>query len=121
MVVFLENDFNPYVDLQAADRAHRIGQEKVVNVFNLVTSDSIEEKIMLVQKKKVAFSETIVNTENSTLYSMGTDRLLDIFAARNAASGSEHAPTDFDALAEQICQEYESLSVDAFISGLERG
>jgi TATA-binding protein-associated factor len=121
MVVFLENDFNPFADLQAADRAHRLGQEKVVNVFNLVTRRSVEEKIMLMQKKKVAFSEAIVNTENSTLYSMGTDRLLDIFVARSAASGSDHVPADIDALAEQICQEYESLSVNTFLSDLNKG
>ena len=117
--MFLENDFNPFADLQAADRAHRIGQEKVVNVFNLVTSGSIEEKIMRMQKKKVAISEAIVNTENSTLYSMGTDRLLDIFAARSAVGASDHVPTDIDAVADQVCQEYESLTVNTFLSGLE--
>jgi hypothetical protein len=109
---------NPYTDMQAADRAHRIGQEKVLMVYNLVTVNSVEEKIMLLQKKKVAVSEAIVNTENSNLYSMGTDRMLDIFNAR-VENGCENAPLDLDALADQLCEEYGSLTVDKFLNNLE--
>jgi TATA-binding protein-associated factor len=79
-VIFLESDWNPFVDLQAMDRSHRIGQKNMVKVYRLITEDSIEEKIMAIQKAKIAMSEAIVNTENSTLYSMGTDRLLDLFS-----------------------------------------
>lgn len=78
-VIFLESDWNPFVDLQAMDRCHRIGQRHNVKVYRLITSDSIEEKIMAVQKVKRAMSDAVVNTENSTMYSMGTDRLLDLF------------------------------------------
>lgn len=45
-VIFVEHDWNPMKDLQAMDRAHRIGQRKVVNVYRLVTRDTLEEKIM---------------------------------------------------------------------------
>ncbi|ACI64555.1 predicted protein, partial [Thalassiosira pseudonana CCMP1335] len=78
-VIFLEPDWNPFVDLQAMDRAHRIGQTKTVNVYRLITTDTIEEKIMKLQQRKQTTSDAVVNTENSTMYSMGTDRLLDIF------------------------------------------
>ena len=43
-VVIYDSDWNPQADLQAQDRAHRIGQKKEVKVFRFVTQDSIEEK-----------------------------------------------------------------------------
>lgn len=46
MVIFVEHDWNPMKDLQAMDRAHRIGQKKVVNVYRLITKGTLEEKIM---------------------------------------------------------------------------
>lgn len=45
-VIFVEHDWNPSTDLQAMDRAHRIGQKKVVNVYRLITRGTVEEKIM---------------------------------------------------------------------------
>ena len=45
-VIFVEHDWNPQKDLQAMDRAHRIGQKKVVNVYRLITRNTLEEKIL---------------------------------------------------------------------------
>jgi TATA-binding protein-associated factor len=45
-VIFVEHDWNPQKDLQAMDRAHRIGQKKVVNVYRLITRATLEEKIL---------------------------------------------------------------------------
>lgn len=45
-VIFVEHDWNPMRDLQAMDRAHRLGQKKVVNVYRLITKNTLEEKIM---------------------------------------------------------------------------
>lgn len=45
-VIFVEHDWNPMKDLQAMDRAHRLGQKKVVNVYRLITRGTLEEKIM---------------------------------------------------------------------------
>lgn len=45
-MIFVEHDWNPMKDLQAMDRAHRIGQTRVVNVYRLITRDTLEEKIM---------------------------------------------------------------------------
>lgn len=45
-VVFVDHDWNPMKDLQAMDRAHRIGQKKVVNVYRLIMRGTLEEKIM---------------------------------------------------------------------------
>ena len=46
MVIFLEHDWNPMKDLQAMDRAHRIGQTRTVNVYRLILKETIEEEIM---------------------------------------------------------------------------
>jgi hypothetical protein len=45
-VIFVEHDWNPMKDLQAMDRAHRLGQKRVVNVYRLITKGTLEEKIM---------------------------------------------------------------------------
>lgn len=45
-VIFVEHDWSPMKDLQAMDRAHRIGQKKVVNVYRLITRATLEQKIM---------------------------------------------------------------------------
>lgn len=129
-VIILEPDWNPYVDLQAMDRAHRIGQTKMVNVYRLISSNTIEEKIMKLQSIKKEMSEAIVNSDNSTMYSMGTDRLLDLFdiesnevlpsseAVRDGAvefsrdgpnQGLNHIPLE---------DEYATLSTASFLSEL---
>ena len=103
------------------DRAHRIGQAKTVNVYKLVTIDSIEEKIMKLHEKKLAMSNAIVNAENSTLYSMGTDQLLDIFRFRSESSDSQakDIESNLDTLVERYEDEYASLSVGDFIKSFK--
>eukprot|EP00924_Labyrinthula_sp_SR-Ha-C_P012648 augustus_masked-scaffold_10-processed-gene-13.51-mRNA-1 protein AED:0.18 eAED:0.19 QI:0/-1/0/1/-1/1/1/0/1786 len=51
-VVFFDSDWNPTVDLQAQDRAHRIGQTREVHIFRLISTKTIEENIFLKQKQK---------------------------------------------------------------------
>jgi TATA-binding protein-associated factor len=119
-VIFLEHDWNPHTDLQAMDRAHRIGQKKTVHVYQLVTMNSIEEKTMILHEKKMAMSAAIVNTDNSSLYSMGTDRLLDIFQVRSeAASSSAEFEDTLDSLVERYEDEYQSLSVCDFVKSFK--
>lgn len=78
-VIFVEHDWNPMKDLQAMDRAHRIGQKKVVNVYRLITRKSLEEKIMGLQKFKLMTANTIVNDQNASMDTMGTEQLFDLF------------------------------------------
>ncbi|GBL97094.1 TATA-binding protein-associated factor 172, partial [Araneus ventricosus] len=82
-VIFVEHDWNPMKDLQAMDRAHRIGQKKVVNVYRLITRGTLEEKIMGLQKFKLSVANSVINQENTNLQNMGTDQLLDLFALDN--------------------------------------
>ncbi|XP_041645177.1 TATA-binding protein-associated factor 172 [Cheilinus undulatus] len=79
-VVFVEHDWNPMRDLQAMDRAHRIGQKRVVNVYRLITRGTLEEKIMGLQKFKMSIANTVISQDNSSLQSMGTDQLLNLFS-----------------------------------------
>lgn len=74
-VIFVEHDWNPMKDLQAMDRAHRIGQKKVVNVYRLITRHTLEEKIMGLQKFKLLTANTVISTENSSLETMKTDQV----------------------------------------------
>jgi TATA-binding protein-associated factor len=78
-VIFVEHDWNPMRDLQAMDRAHRIGQKKVVNVYRLITRGTLEEKIMGLQKFKLMTANTIISQDNSCIETMQTDQLLDLF------------------------------------------
>lgn len=74
-VIFVEHDWNPMKDLQAMDRAHRIGQKKVVNVYRLITRATVEERIMGLQKFKLMTANTVISTENASLETMGTDQV----------------------------------------------
>ncbi|XP_055849413.1 TATA-binding protein-associated factor 172 [Episyrphus balteatus] len=78
-VIFVEHDWNPMKDLQAMDRAHRIGQKKVVNVYRLITRKSLEEKIMGLQKFKILTANTVVSAENASMDTMATEQLFDLF------------------------------------------
>ncbi|KAH8417214.1 hypothetical protein KR222_006412, partial [Zaprionus bogoriensis] len=84
-VIFVEHDWNPMKDLQAMDRAHRIGQKKVVNVYRLITRNSLEEKIMSLQKFKILTANTVVSAENASLQTMGTSQIFDLFDGKNKA------------------------------------
>lgn len=78
-VIFVEHDWNPQKDIQAMDRAHRIGQKKVVNVYRIVTRGTLEEKILNLQRFKIDVASTVVNQQNAGLQSMQTDQILDLF------------------------------------------
>ncbi|VDO32992.1 unnamed protein product [Brugia timori] len=65
----MEHDWNPVKDLQAMDRAHRIGQKCAVNVYRLITEGSIEQKIMRLQK----FKTDTANVGSMYIYSCITE------------------------------------------------
>jgi non-specific serine/threonine protein kinase len=59
-VIILDPWWNPFAEKQAIARAHRIGQNKQVNVVRFITKDSIEEKIISLQKNKTALVDAII-------------------------------------------------------------
>jgi len=90
-VIFVEHDWNPMKDLQAMDRAHRLGQKKVVNVYRLITRATLEEKIMGLQRFKLNIATSIVTQQNSNLGSLNTDEILDLFNISSVGTGSTDA------------------------------
>lgn len=67
IVVMFDSDYNPSIDIQAIDRAHRIGQKRVLNVYRLITSKTLEEKIMGIQKFKINLANSVVNMDNASI------------------------------------------------------
>jgi SWI/SNF-related matrix-associated actin-dependent regulator of chromatin subfamily A member 5 len=59
-VIIFDSDFNPQVDLQAMDRAHRIGQTKPVTVYRLVAQHTIEEKIVERQAVRLKLESIVI-------------------------------------------------------------
>lgn len=66
-VVHFDPWWNPAVEDQATDRAHRIGQTKVVNVYRLVAENTVEEKILRLSAKKRALMENVLSVEGSPI------------------------------------------------------
>ncbi|KAG6480740.1 hypothetical protein ZIOFF_057325 [Zingiber officinale] len=60
VVILYDSDWNPQVDLQAQDRAHRIGQKKEVQVFRFCTEFAIEEKVIERAYKKLALDALVI-------------------------------------------------------------
>ncbi|MBR5134045.1 MAG: DEAD/DEAH box helicase [Clostridia bacterium] len=74
--------FDPWWNLsaqnQATDRAHRIGQERTVQVYKLIAADTIEEKILQMQERKQALADAIVHEGDGLLSKMTKDDLLSL-------------------------------------------
>jgi superfamily II DNA or RNA helicase len=66
-VFLLDPWWNPAVEAQAIDRAHRIGQTRSVFAYRLVARDTIEEKILQLQQSKRELADAIIGQENSVL------------------------------------------------------
>ncbi len=62
-VIFIDSDFNPQNDLQAAARAHRIGQEKPVKIIRLIARNTMEEVILSRSAQKLKLAEAVIENE----------------------------------------------------------
>ncbi len=69
-VIHLDPWWNPAVEMQAADRAHRIGQDKPVFIYKLIARDTVEEKMLQLQEKKRGLVEQLITTEESFFKSL---------------------------------------------------
>lgn len=65
VVIIFDPNWNPTIDLQAQDRAYRIGQLRDVHVYRLITSGTIEENIYLRQIYKTHLIQECVENENT--------------------------------------------------------
>lgn len=69
-VIHLDPWWNPAVEMQAADRAHRIGQESPVFIYKLIARDTVEEKILQLQERKRDLVEQLISAESGFFKSL---------------------------------------------------
>lgn len=72
-VFILDPWWNPAIEAQAVDRAHRIGQENRVFTYKFISKDTVEEKILALQKHKRKLAEDLITTEESFVKSLSKD------------------------------------------------
>ncbi|MCD7035380.1 DEAD/DEAH box helicase [Metabacillus sp. GX 13764] len=77
-VIHYDSWWNPAVEDQAADRAHRMGQENVVNVIKLVTRGTIEEKMNELQDRKRQLIKEIIDIEDKQAYVLTEEDIRDL-------------------------------------------
>lgn len=79
IVIHYDPWWNLAVQNQATDRAYRIGQKKNVQVFKLVTKDTIEEKMIDLQEKKKGLLDSIVSNKENRIGKLTKDEILQLF------------------------------------------
>ena len=118
-------------DLQAVDRAHRIGQTRAVSVYRLVTRGTVEETIIRRQTWKSDVANVLVGEDNRSLTTMATEHLLDMLTSSTGGDESTAAKrartTDHDGASaaldfvwnnDEADDEQAAADVDAFLRQL---
>lgn len=77
-VIHMDPWWNPAVEDQASDRAHRIGQTRLVTVYRLVVKNSIEEKIIKLHKEKRVLAQSLLEGSDSA-GKFSAEEILDLF------------------------------------------
>merc|ERR1719412_3122000 len=96
-VIIFDSDWNPHQDLQAQDRAHRIGQKNEVRVLRLMTVNSVEERILAAAKYKLNMDEKVIQAGMFNNRSTGSERrelLQSILRADEEEEEENEAPDD---------------------------
>ncbi len=78
-VILFDPWWNPAVESQAMDRAHRIGQQNRVTVYRLIVKDTVEEKILALQERKKALVEDLLSTDSVFYSSLSDQEILGLF------------------------------------------
>jgi non-specific serine/threonine protein kinase len=78
-VIHLDPWWNPAVEMQASDRAHRIGQEKPVFIYKIIARDTVEEKILQLQEKKRALVKNLISSETNFFKSLTKEDVQSLF------------------------------------------
>lgn len=75
-VFILDPWWNPAIEAQAIDRAHRIGQQKTVFSYKFITQNTVEEKILALQRNKQRLFNELITTEESFVKSLSKDDIM---------------------------------------------
>lgn len=100
-VIIYDSDFNPHADIQAMNRAHRIGQSNRLLVYRLVVRASVEERILQLAKKKLMLDQLFVNKSGSQkevedILKWGTEELFNDSPGLNGKDISENSISNKD-------------------------
>ncbi len=79
-VIHFDPWWNPASENQATDRAYRIGQDKPVFVFKLITRGTVEEKIQALQQEKAALAASLLDGGQAGQWRLGDDEIDALFA-----------------------------------------
>lgn len=134
IVVLYDSDWNPQADLQAMDRAHRIGQTKQVVVFRFITENAIEEKVLERAAQKLRLDQLVIQqgrAQQQTKNAASKDELLNmiqhgaasVFSSTGAtgalAGGKDLSEDDIDQILKkgeertaELNKKYEKLGID---------
>ncbi|KAL3438532.1 SNF2 family N-terminal domain-containing protein [Aspergillus tetrazonus] len=134
IVVLYDSDWNPQADLQAMDRAHRIGQTKQVVVYRFITESAIEERVLERAAQKLRLDQLVIQQGRAQQQAKNTaskDELLgmiqhgaaEIFNKQGGTStlqeGKEITDDDIDAILRkgeertaELSKKYEQLGID---------
>ncbi|TFY75848.1 hypothetical protein EWM64_g8166 [Hericium alpestre] len=99
VVVLYDSDWNPQADLQAMDRAHRIGQTKQVYVFRFITEESVEERMLERAAQKLRLDQLVIQQGRQTeTKAANKDELLEMIThgAEKIVNASEPIMIDED-------------------------
>ncbi|TNN89503.1 SWI/SNF-related matrix-associated actin-dependent regulator of chromatin subfamily A member 5 [Liparis tanakae] len=101
VVILYDSDWNPQVDLQAMDRAHRIGQQKQVRVFRFITENTVEERIVERAEMKLRLDSIVIQQGrlvDPSANKLGKDEMLSIIrhGATHVFASKESEITDED-------------------------
>ncbi|KAL0994230.1 hypothetical protein UPYG_G00119550 [Umbra pygmaea] len=100
VVILYDSDWNPQVDLQAMDRAHRIGQKKPVRVFRLITDNTVEERIVERAEMKLRLDSIVIQQGRLIEQSnkLGKDEMLQMIrhGATHVFASKDNELTDED-------------------------
>ena len=78
VVVHFDPWWNPAAEAQASDRAHRIGQQKQVTVYKLITSGTVEEKVLQLQQEKRTLLEQVFEESEAVNLSLKSEELREL-------------------------------------------
>lgn len=119
-VIIFDSDWNPHQDMQAQDRAHRIGQKREVRVLRLITANSVEEKILAAARYKLNVDEKVIQAGKFDQRSTGAERrqmLEQIISAESEDDEDEDVPDDetinqMIARSEEEFNTFQSMDID---------